>query len=322
MANPNLKQEPVNPDQVVSSIMKLFDPISNNMQDTFKASEALRPIDPETFQSIQAGNLANAESLASSNLWAMTPEMFKMAMEQRPDLMKQAGQVTSLSDALLGRSATRAGREKLAIEEARMGQQAVEGGLRRVGDIEGRNLKKTELAQRDEQFNREMAFRESDAKERRDIDRARLDLESRRQKFIEGAAAGQAIEGTAPDPSMMSRFDSILTQLGAVNPKKAGTFDLDEVKPGYKKIAIATYMQREAAKGLPFYQPYDIPESQQPFLDGFKQIILGPKGWHGIYKGKDNKAHVTTDPVIPYRQAAKGKGTAGAAGMVDVYRPE
>jgi hypothetical protein len=131
MANPNLQQEQADPNKIVSSIMELFNPVSSKMQDAFRASEALRPIDPETFQSIQAGNLASAESLASSNMWAMTPEMFKMAMDQRPDLMKQAGQVTSLSDALLGRSTTRASMEKLAVEEARMGQQAVEGELDR-----------------------------------------------------------------------------------------------------------------------------------------------------------------------------------------------
>jgi hypothetical protein len=155
MATPAKSTEEVNPHKIMSSIMDLYTPASNALERGYKASEAFKPIDADTFNALQAGNIASAENLATSNMWTMTPEMFKMSMDQRPDLTKQAGDVTKLSDALLGRSATREGRQKLALEQARMAEQGITSGLRRAGDLES-------LAQRDRQLASEESIRNAD----------------------------------------------------------------------------------------------------------------------------------------------------------------
>lgn len=137
-----------------------------------------------------------------------------------------------------------------------------------------------------------------------DMEQKKLDLESRKLRFMQQSASANSTPGTSADAGMITKFDGMLTQFGVLDPKTR-ELDFGKADPNHRKQVWQVYMQREAAKGLPYNQVYNVPKTAQADLGGYGQLILGRDGWHGVYV-KDGAAAVSTIPIVPYRPSAKG----------------
>lgn len=135
------------------------------------------------------------------------------------------------------------------------------------------------------------------------MEQKKLDLESRKLRFMQQSTGAASIPGTSADAGMINRYDQMLTQYGVLDPKSR-ELDFGKADPNHRKQVWQVYMQREAAKGLPYNQVYNVPKTAMSDLGGYGQLILGKDGWHGVYV-KDGASQVTNIPVVPYRPGVR-----------------
>lgn len=113
--------------QMMAELQELMGAPVQRFKSDMQAAQAITPIDPNILrEAVQSGGaLSTAQDFATSDAWAMTPEMFKMQMANRPDVGKQIGEVTSLSDAIFGRSNQRRAAEDIAKAQLGMSKDAL-----------------------------------------------------------------------------------------------------------------------------------------------------------------------------------------------------
>lgn len=113
--------------QMMAELQDLMGAPVQQFKSDMQAAQAITPVDPNILrEAVQSGGaLSTAQDFATSDAWAMTPEMFKMQMANRPDVGKQIGEVTSLSDAIFGRSNQRKAAEQVAQAQLGLGKDAL-----------------------------------------------------------------------------------------------------------------------------------------------------------------------------------------------------
>lgn len=113
--------------QLFQQMSELLGGSVDKFQNSMSAAQAITPIDPSILQGAlgEGGPLSTAQDFATSSAWAMTPDMFKQTMQSRPDVSKQIGEVTSLSDAIFGRSNQRKSMEAAAQAQLGMSKDAL-----------------------------------------------------------------------------------------------------------------------------------------------------------------------------------------------------
>lgn len=148
--------------EMFNQLEGLFKPTIESYQKDMQAAQSITPIDPAILQQAVAtgGPLSSAQDFASSNAWAMTPDMFKQTMQSRPDLGKQLSEATTLSDAIFGRTASRKAAEGMAAAKLGLGKEAASMAQRGYLDAQGNQLRREELTQRASQFDKDLAQRE------------------------------------------------------------------------------------------------------------------------------------------------------------------
>lgn len=301
-------------------------------------NETYKPFDKELLVKALAegGSLSNAPSMTENAMFAMTPDTFQTTMKNYVPLSKRISDAVQLNDMVTGNSANL--KSATQLEQARLqGAQHNIGTaaqmLEKDQNLEQRTQQHADtLAQSDKQHTQTLAEQKRQHDATYHLGMEHLKLTASQYKYARDAQAallqgGQPPAGSQTDVATVGAMDKQLKELGALN--KDGTkFDIGEVSAEQKTPALQAYMVREAAKGLPYMQRYNVSESHQPYLGGYKQLVLGSDGWHGVAVGRDGKEQATNTPVVPFVQRPKPRasGGAGSAGYTQQpgygYTPE
>jgi hypothetical protein len=298
----------------------------------------LRAVDPATIQAALANGGSMSGRLGFTNpneLGGMSPAELQAVLSRVPSVEHQLNSQIDLVDKLTGHSQNK----QMLLHNANADYQAQQGrigtGMAADTAAEQSNIVRQDTwNQQDTSMkNRQLEFAQTDQRTRdhyaetarhNKADEAHksaaLALEASRTRAVKDAAArslsGQpSVPGTLNDDGLASQLGLRLQELGAWDPKKPDKpLSLGRVEEDKRPLAFQAYMQREAAKGLPYYTSYEVPEASRPYLGGYAKLILGPGGWHGVY-AKDGKNYTTELPVVPYKSGGSNKtGTVGAAG--------
>lgn len=303
-----------------------------------------RPLGMQQFgQMVADGGPLALQNAAYSpiNMQGLSPDEFLKLQTGRIDPMSQISAVGKVADQVTGAPELRKSLSdlvsaKLAAtvaqgsqqdqfahadtnQERLFGQQDKIQASTQAGE-DGR-LSKT-LAAKATESAADRVSREKQHAETIGVQRAHLDLESRRLKYLQSQAAGQGIgTGTTPDPAGAAEYDKQLKQYGFLD--KNGKYQPEEMPPNVRKAAWSVYMQREAAKGLPFASVYDAPPNVSKDL-GYSKLVLGPDGWHGVYPDPKNpkRNEVTPGVVVPYKSKPANVKGAGAVSVGPTYANE
>lgn len=289
-------------------------------------SQQYQPMDPAflTQQLGPTGNLGSTPAFGMDGLSSMTPETFQAMMKNQVPLDQQISNAIKIRELQTGNPELR----RSMYDSANRLETAQNHNLGTA--VQGSQFNQSQMQQAD-QFKQRQALDELQFGEAQRSNKAaerhraeQLKLESTRTRYAKEALADQLAggvpKGTTNDDGLAQRLDVQLTQLGAIDPKKPGSFALGKVAEVQRPMAFQLYMQREAAKGLPFTTQYDVPEASRQYLGGYPKVILGPGGWHGVFN-QNGKNMVTDTPVVPFRSTpTKNSGSAGSTGTVqNVY---
>lgn len=311
--------------EMFSEMQSLLAPASEIYKRDMQAAQAITPIDPGVLQQAlaQGGPLSTAEDFATSNAWAMTPEMFKMAMSNRPDVTKQISDVTSLSDAIFGRSASRKAAEDIAKANLGVAQKAGEMAQRGYEGQQDRTLRQTESqadrALRESQFTEEMTFRKADAKARRNLEQQRIDLERRRLMAL--TAPGTGID-TSKMP-LLDREGALKFDTAARNylTKSGDIMDDQEVNYWNNRLAATALGTNLQSGSIQNITGYTLSNGQPINQAAFVRTPYGGE-WYGVLgKDKNGKTLVTQNPLtVVEHPALRRKGsTSGGQFQAPVY---
>lgn len=322
--------------EMFSEMQSLLTPASEIYKRDMQAAQAITPIDPGMLQQALAhgGPLSTAEDFATSNAWAMTPEMFKMAMSNRPDVTKQISDVTSLSDAIFGRSASRKAAEDIAKVNLGTAQKSGEMAQRGYEGQQDRTLRQAESQAdrllRESQFSRSLA-----------VDKARLAEVSRHNKVLESrqaayqnflaSQAGASATGIPDDPQWARSLDDSMKLQNPdfwTSDKKQPRIDMDAVgkfatdkDPAKRTAAVNfmnTYMQRQAL-GQPTGKVYNSGFMKEAW-GNWPQLYLTPLGWYGIETTDGKITRQSQQPVVSMFNAPKSSSRgAGSSTLYPVY---
>ena len=318
------KQERTLP-EIMGELQSLMQSPAAAYEKDLQAAQAITPIDPSILQQAvsSGGPLSTAENFATSNAWAMTPEMFKMAMDRRPDIGKQLSDITSLSDAIFGRSASRKAAEGLAAAKFGAAKEAASTAARMREGALDRTLRAEEgaadRALRESQFSQELEFRKEDAQARRDIERARLDLERKRLMAL-----------TAPGSGIDTSKLPLVDREGAVKFDTAARNYLDKSGKIMKGQATNYWNNRLAATALSTNLQSGSVQNIKDYVLSNGQLIdtavfvRTPYGgeWYGVLgKTKDGKTQVTQNPltIVEHPALKQRGGRSGGQIQAPVY---
>lgn len=141
--------------QMMAELQDLMGAPVQQFKSDMQAAQAITPIDPNILrEAVQSGGaLSTAQDFATSDAWAMTPEMFKVQMANRPDVGKQIGEVTTLSDAIFGRTNQRKSMEAIAQAQLGLSKDALDiaskGFSAQQNRIQDRELSNLDRASRE-----------------------------------------------------------------------------------------------------------------------------------------------------------------------------
>lgn len=311
--------------ELFSELTGLMKPQVESYQKDLQVAQAITPIDPSILQQSVAtgGPLSTAQDFASSNAWAMTPEMFKQTMERRPDLGRQISEATTLSDAIFGRTASRKAAEGLAAAKFGAAKEATSTAARMREGVLDRALRAEEgaadRALRERQFRQELSFRKEDAQARRNLERERIDLERKRLMAL-------TVPGSGIDTSKLP----IVDMEGAVKFDTAARNYLDKsgnIMTGQATnywnnrlaaIALSTNLQSGSMQNI---KDYVLSNGQVIDRAIFVRTPYGG-AWYGVLgKTKDGKTQITQNPltVVEHPALRQRSGRSGGQIQARVY---
>ena len=321
-------QETTSLPEMFGQLQELMGSKVNDYQKSMQAAQAFTPIDPEVFKGAfdRGGAMSTAEDFASSNAWAMTPEMYKQTLQNRPDPMKQAGDLTTLSDAIFGRTASRKAMETIAGSRLDSSQKALDTAVRTTDSAKARLQNQNQFTTDMGFKEKELGFREKDAAARRGLEQQRLDImKSEQLRMSQAEAAGL---GNANNPLP-------LVDLG--NAQKADAMARGylgkngKIMPGHEvNYHNARMLSHTYSTELKSGTELSIPEyklSDGTLLSTAK-FVRTPTGglWYGVVgRDKDGRVRITENPLVvaPSASIGAGKGKAGNRQdyTVDKYQP-
>lgn len=323
-----MQQKTLSMSDMFNEMQTLMRPAAETYARDMQAAQAITPIDPVILQQAVAdgGPLSAAQDFATSSAWAMTPEMFKQTLSSRPDITKQIGDVTTLSDAIFGRTNKRKAAEAGAQANLGLAQKSAEMAQRGFEGQQDRTM-------RQEESRADRILRESQFSRSLEVDRARLAEVARHNKVIESRQAayqnfltsqqGQTASGVPDDPQWAKSLDD---SLKLQNPefwtvdKKQARINMDSVgkfatskDPGKVAAAVGfmgTFMQRQAL-GQPTGKVYNSGFMKEAW-GNWPQLYLTPQGWYGIETSDGKIVRQSQQPVVslfnPPKQSGRGAG--------------
>lgn len=327
MAVPTLKMAP----PVVAPNMKpAIDTLSADFAKAFSAAQNFGRMNPQVVQEALAngGSLSNSLGFNSSqDVMGLSPSEL-MTLAQGGGVNQNLQQAGQSFEMITGGKENREGKRALAQQLFQGGMRGVELGANNQIQVDSANAGRQQSGY-NSQFSADVQMEEGrqTRAQQKAMHDERLALEASRQVYLnqiaKSAAAGQANNaGTNADEGLALRLDQQLKQYGGISDD--GRLTLESVPLGQRRAALQTYMQREAAKGLPYNQRYAVPKEYQADLGGYERLVLGRDGWHGVYSskkpGENTKWHATPNPVVPFRQAPpKGAGSGSSGGAYQAY---
>jgi len=324
----------------VSSIAELMGQLTElsgkslgDYRTSMSAAQSIQPIDSSVMQRMvsDGGALSSAKDFATSNVWAMTPDMFKQTMQNRPDNMKLAADATSLSDMIFGRSKQR----ESSMKMAEAGLTADRQNLADAGRLYDSGMGRQSAMERQDMGDAAAMARTTVSNASREkIARNQLALEERKVAALTqraAAEAAQARQGIPNDPQWATSLDNLMkTQNENFWDKTTGTFSFSKVgayaksgdpaKVNQAKSFMQTYMQR-LALGQPVGKVMESASMQQHW-GGMPQIYLTERGWYGVeIDPKTNRIiKQTQEPVVSLFSTHKGSGRSNSSpALYDVY---
>lgn len=252
----NTKPQGASLSEMFRQMSELLGGESSKFQNAMSAAQAITPIDPSILQGslAQGGPLSTAQDFATSGAWAMTPEMFRQAMQSRPDVGKQIGEVTSLSDAIFGRSNQRKAAEQVAQAQLGLGKDALSMATQSFNAQENRRhdaaMQEQNLAARAEEgrLNRatQMDIAKMNDSTRRYLSRVTISGGGQNDPYVNLIKAGVPTHGD----SDIKNYSNILTSKNATKDDK--------------------WQARQALLRLGYYKPNDqgIVELKKPGIFG------------------------------------------------------
>jgi hypothetical protein len=283
----------------VSSIAELMGQLSElsskslgDYKTSMSAAQSIQPIDSSVLQRMvsDGGALSSAKDFATSNVWTMTPDMFKQTIQNRPDNMKLAADATSLSDMIFGRSKQR----EASMKMAEAGLTTDRQNLADAGRLYDSGMGRQSAMERQEKGDAAaMARTTASNASREKIAGDQLALEKRKVDILmkQAAEAGQDSQGIPNDPQWAASLDNLMKmQNENFWDKKTGTFNFSEVGAYAKsgdpaevsqaKNFMQTYMQRMAL-GRPRGEVMESGFMKQHW-GGMSHVYLTDRGWYGV----------------------------------------
>jgi len=320
----------------IAELMGQLSDLSNKSLGDYKtsmsAAQSIQPIDSSVMQRMvsDGGPLSSAKDFATSNVWAMTPDMFKQTLQNRPDNMKLAGDATSLSDMIFGRSKQRESSMKMAEAGLTTDRQ----NLTNAGQLYDSEMRRQSDMQRQEMGDAAaMARTKSSNASREKIAKDQIDLEKRKVAVMMQKAneAGQGTQGIPDDPQWAASLDNLMKmqnadfwdkKSGTLNFSKVGDFAKsgDPAKVSGAKNFMESYMQR-VALGQRYGKVMDSGYMKQHW-GGMPQVYLTDQGWYGIeVDPRTNKIiRQTSKPVVPlFNASQKGSKSNTSSTLYNVY---
>jgi len=284
---------------LVGQMSAFFEPASNRYVEDVKAAQAIKSIDPSILMQAvsQGGPLSTAEDFASSNAWTMTPEMFKQTVQGRPDAMKTAGELTSLSDAIFGRSAERKALEGAAKNRFDASADAVNSAGKMYEGAMGRQsqekMNSDSLAQRKIEAADTSAYRKAQI----GLEQQKLQLESRKMAKLAEMQSGGFDASKAPmiSTDLSRKFsndaNAFLTPKGAVKEgRNSDYWSAKLLSSAYSGNVDNGYVQQIPGG-------FHTSDGNVYNTAVFRRNAAGGS-WYGVSKGLDGKPTETRAPLV------------------------
>jgi len=277
---------------LVGQMSAFFAPASQRYANEVKAAQAIKSIDPAILQQAvgDGGPLSTAENFASSNAWAMTPEMFKQTMQSRPDAMKISGDLTNLSDAVFGRSAERKAMEGVAKNRFDASADAITGAGRLYEGAMGRQS-------REKMAGDSLAQQKIEAADLKNYRNAQLELERKKLTKLAEMRSGGV------DTSNLPMVNADLSRKYSADARAYLTPD-GKVKGDRHTDYLSAQMLSHAYSGnvdnghtLKLPGGFATSDGKTYEMAVFRRNPAGGS-WYGVSKGSDGKTVETRAPLV------------------------
>lgn len=318
----NTQKSPSMP-ELMAQMQDLMRTPLGDLQKDMQAAQALTPIDPSVFQTAVAtgGPLSTAQDFASSNAWAMTPEMFKQTIAQRPDINKQAADITSLSDAIFGRTNQRKAAEAVAQANFGSAKDSLSTASRLYEGQQDRDVRQSEGAMdRDTRVRINQASIAA-ANMRQD---KQLALEERKLTALRDSFGSGGVPANTPlvDQKLAIQYGDkafkYLDKDGKVMPGRSADFWSNRLLEQAYKGAVQDGWVQKMPEG------FALSNGKTYNAAVFRRNPAGGS-WYGVEKGEDGKVVETREPLLTawHPAAFGGRGSGGSASrQVPLYAQE
>lgn len=309
--------------QMMAELQELMGAPVQRFKSDMQAAQAITPVDPNILREAaqSGGALSTAQDFATSDAWAMTPEMFKMQMANRPDVGKQIGEVTTLSDAIFGRTNQRKAME--AIAQAQLGTskdsleaagRMYEGGLNRASSEKIAADSNTSANKRAQM---QIASQEK-------MQRERLALEERKLTALRDSFGSGGVPANMPivDQKLAMQYGDkafkYLDKDGKVMTGRSVDYWSNRLLEQVYKGAVQDGWVQRMPEG------FTLSNGKTYKSAVFRRNPAGGS-WYGVEKTPDGKVIETREPLLTaWHPAASGGGRSGgsASRQVPLYAQE
>jgi hypothetical protein len=305
---------------LVGELSSLLQPAQDQFKKDIVEAQSIKSIDPAVLQqAIGAGGaLSTAEDFGTSSAWAMTPDLFKQTLQQRPDAMQQAANATTLSDAIFGRSAERKAYEEAARSGMENTRTAIPQAVRMAEGFADRTQRSQEAEANRQNQMAIQRLQESGANARNaaqiKLQREKMDREMMILK--DAVAAGNARQEDLINTGRLFFNPDLEKNSAEMYDKLQNDKKAPEWKKDYEYLKKLAYGGAQRGAIVPLSVTHSVPTNQGDRT--FDYAILGTKGW--VYGNLDAENKFIPDtsgiavPLTSVTYSPKGSGSGRSGG--------